>query len=111
VDDAGHDLHADRILMLYQSANRDERVFERPDDFIVDRDPNNHLAFGAGTHYCLGANLARLEVKLVFEELLKRLPDIRAVEPGKVQRNRSTLVVGIEHLPAVFTPVSNLSGS
>ena len=112
-----HELHGqrievgDRILMLYQSANRDERVFDRPDDFVVDRDPNNHLAFGAGTHYCLGANLARLEVKLVFEELLKRLPDIRAVDPDKVQRNRSTLVVGIEHLPAVFTPVSNLSGS
>jgi cytochrome P450 family 142 subfamily A polypeptide 1 len=112
-----HEVHGqrievgDRILMLYQSANRDERVFERPDDFVVDRDPNNHLAFGAGTHYCLGANLARLEVKLVFEELLRRLPDIRAVDPGKVQRNRSTLVVGIEHLPAVFTPVSNLSGS
>ncbi len=112
-----HELHGqrievgDRILMLYQSANRDERVFDRPDDFVVDRDPNNHLAFGAGTHYCLGANLARLEVKVVFEELLRRLPDIRAVHPDKVQRNRSTLVVGIEHLPAVFTPVSNLSGS
>jgi cytochrome P450 family 142 subfamily A polypeptide 1 len=112
-----HEVHGqrievgDRILMLYQSANRDDRVFDRPDDFVVDRDPNNHLAFGAGTHYCLGANLARLEVKLVFEELLRRLPDIRAVDPGKVQRNRSTLVVGIEHLPAVFTPVSNLSGS
>ena len=108
-----HELHGqrievgDRILMLYQSANRDDRVFERPDDFIADRDPNPHLAFGTGTHYCLGANLARLEVKLVFEELLGRLGDIRAVDPGKVQRNRSTLVVGIDHLPAVFTPVTN----
>ncbi|HYI62023.1 MAG TPA: cytochrome P450 [Acidimicrobiales bacterium] len=108
-----HEVHGqriepgDRVLMLYQSANRDERAFDRPDDFVVDRQPNNHLAFGAGTHYCLGANLARLEVKLVFEELLARLPDIRAVDPSTIQRNRSTLVVGIEHLPAVFTPVSN----
>lgn len=111
-----HEVHGqrievgDRILMLYQSANRDERAFDDPDAFRVDRSPNNHLAFGAGTHYCLGANLARLEVKLVFQELLARLPDIRAVDPHHVQRNRSTLVVGIEHLPAVFTPVSRLDG-
>jgi cytochrome P450 family 142 subfamily A polypeptide 1 len=106
-----HEMHGqrievgDRTFMLYQSANRDERVFERPDDFVVDRDPNNHLAFGAGTHYCLGANLARLEVKLVFQELLSRLPDIRVEDPALMKRNRSTLVVGIEHLPAIFTPV------
>ena len=107
-----HEMHGqrievgDRILMLYQSANRDDRVFDRPDDFVVDRDPNNHLAFGAGTHYCLGANLARLEVKLVFEALLERLPDVRAVDPTTIDRNRSTLVVGIDRLPAIFTPVS-----
>ncbi len=111
-----HEMHGqrievgDRILMLYQSANRDDRVFERPDDFVVDRDPNNHLAFGAGTHFCLGANLARLEVKLVFEALLQRLPDVRAVDPSRIDRNRSTLVVGIDSLPAVFTPVSNPAG-
>ena len=108
-----HEMHGqrievgDRILMLYQSANRDERVFDRPDDFVVDRSPNNHLAFGAGTHYCLGANLARLEVKVVFEQLLSRLGDIRVAEPGKVHRNRSTLVLGIERLPAIFTPVTD----
>ena len=106
-----HEMHGqrievgDRILMLYQSANRDDRVFDRPDDFVVDRTPNNHLAFGAGTHFCLGANLARLEVKLVFEALLERLPDVRAVSPYTVDRNRSTLVVGIDSLPAIFTPV------
>jgi len=109
-----HEMHGqrievgDRVLMLYQSANRDERAFDDPDEFRVDRSPNNHLAFGAGTHYCLGANLARLEVKVVFEEMLARFPQVRAVEPYKIQRNRSTLVVGIEHLPAVFTPVSRL---
>jgi cytochrome P450 family 142 subfamily A polypeptide 1 len=112
-----HEIHGqrievgDRVLMLYQSANRDDRVFDRPDDFVVDRDPNNHLAFGAGTHFCLGANLARLEVKLVFEALLERLPDVRAVDPTTIDRNRSTLVVGIDSLPAVFTPVSNPAGA
>ena len=111
-----HELHGrrievgDRILMLYQSANRDDRVFDRPDDFVVDRAPNDHLAFGAGTHFCLGANLARLEVKVVFEALLERLPDLRALDPTTIDRNRSTLVVGIDSLPAVFTPVSRLGG-
>ncbi|HEU5152390.1 MAG TPA: cytochrome P450 [Iamia sp.] len=111
-----HEMHGqrievgDRILMLYQSANRDDRVFERPDDFVVDRAPNNHLAFGAGTHFCLGANLARLEVKLVYEALLARLPDVRAVDPTTIDRNRSTLVVGIDRLPAVFTPVPSPGG-
>lgn len=111
-----HEMHGqrievgDRILMLYQSANRDDRVFERPDDFVVDRTPNNHLAFGAGTHFCLGANLARLEVKLVYEALLARLPDVRAVDPTTIDRNRSTLVVGIDRLPAVFTPVPRPGG-
>jgi cytochrome P450 len=51
-----------KVLLLYQSANRDEDVFDDPDDFRVDRSPNPHLGFGIGTHYCLGANLARAEV-------------------------------------------------
>ena len=66
----------DKVLMLYQSANRDEDVFEAPDEFRIDRDPNPHLGFGIGTHFCLGANLARAEVKTVFTELFARLRDI-----------------------------------
>ena len=58
-----------KVLMLYQSANRDERVFDDPDAFRIDRDPNPHLGFGIGTHYCLGANLARAEIKVAFTEL------------------------------------------
>jgi cytochrome P450 family 142 subfamily A polypeptide 1 len=101
----GERLHeGDRILMLYQSANRDDDVFERPDDLILDRTPNPHLAFGIGTHYCLGANLARLEVKTVFEELFRRLPDIRVAEGARRRRGQSSLVIAIQHLPAVFTP-------
>jgi cytochrome P450 family 142 subfamily A polypeptide 1 len=102
----GKQLRADdRVLILYQSANRDETVFEAPDEFRVDRDPNPHLGFGIGPHYCLGANLARLEVKVVFQELFGRLRDIRVKEGAAVERGDNALVLAIEHLPAVFTPV------
>jgi cytochrome P450 len=94
----------DRVFMLYQSANRDEDVFAEPDRFIVDRDPNPHLGFGIGTHYCLGANLARNELKVVFEELFRRLGDIRVKDPATLSRSESTLVLAIDRLPAVFTP-------
>jgi cholest-4-en-3-one 26-monooxygenase len=96
----------DRVFLLYQSANRDEDVFDAPDEFRVDRDPNPHLAFGIGTHYCLGANLARAEIKVVFEELFRRLRDIRAVDPDTLERGDSTLVLALIRLPAVFTPES-----
>ena len=94
----------DRLLLLYQSANRDEAVFDDPDEFRVDRDPNPHLGFGIGTHYCLGANLARAEISVVFEELFGRLRDIRAVDADTLDRGDSTLVLALSHLPAVFTP-------
>ncbi|HEX9682493.1 MAG TPA: cytochrome P450 [Acidimicrobiales bacterium] len=98
-------MEGDQVLMLYQSANRDESVFERPDEFVVDRDPNPHVAFGYGPHFCMGANLARLEVKVVFEELFKRLSDIGVCDPGTIDRGDSALVLALQHLPAAFTPV------
>jgi cytochrome P450 len=103
----GVDLHeGDRVLLLYQSANRDEAVFEEPDAFRIDRDPNPHVGFGFGPHYCLGANLARLEVRVVFEELFRRLPDIAVEDPtAPLDRGDSALVLAIQHLPAAFTPV------
>ncbi|WP_436792540.1 cytochrome P450 [Actinospongicola halichondriae] len=94
----------DRILMLYQSANRDETVFDDPDEFRIDRNPNPHLGFGIGTHYCMGANLAKAELRVVFEELFKRLPDIRVADDAPLDRGDSSLVISIAHLPAVFTP-------
>jgi cytochrome P450 family 142 subfamily A polypeptide 1 len=101
----GVDLKAgDRLFLLYQSANRDEDVFEDPDEFRIDRDPNPHLAFGIGTHYCLGANLARAEIGVVFTELFARLRDIRAVDPDTIERGDSSLVLALTHLPASFTP-------
>jgi len=106
-----HDFHGqelkegDKVLLLYQSANRDETVFEAPDEFRLDRNPNPHLGFGIGPHFCLGANLARLEIKIVFEELFRRLRDIRVKPGAEVTRGDNALVLAIEHLPAVFTPV------
>jgi cholest-4-en-3-one 26-monooxygenase len=94
----------DRVFLLYQSANRDEDVFDAPDELRIDRDPNPHLAFGIGTHYCLGANLARAEIQVVYEELFRRLRDIRAVDPDTPQRGDSTLVLSLTRMPAVFTP-------
>jgi len=105
-----HELHGqqlregDKVLMLYQSANRDDAVFDQPDELILDRDPNPHVAFGIGTHYCLGANLARMEVKIVFQELFKRLADISADPDAPLDRGESGLVLAIQSLPAVFTP-------
>jgi cytochrome P450 len=96
----------DKVFMLYQSANRDEDVFDAPDELRVDRDPNPHLAFGIGTHYCMGVHLARAEVRAVFEELFKRLGDIRVPDGAAAERGQSSLVLSLEHLPAVFTPVT-----
>ncbi|MFA9563481.1 MAG: dTMP kinase [Acidimicrobiales bacterium] len=96
----------DRVFMLYQSANRDERVFDDPDQLMLDRDPNPHLAFGTGSHFCLGANLARMEVKVVFEELFRRLPDIQASEGVPIVRGASSLVLALQEMQAEFTKES-----
>jgi len=100
----GTDLEeGDRVLLLYASANRDESVFDRPDELDLTRDPNPHLAFGIGPHFCLGANLARMEVKTVFQELLSRLPDITIPDGVVPGRGESSLVIALEDMPATFT--------
>ncbi|UDY34668.1 cytochrome P450 [Dermatobacter hominis] len=100
----GTDLvEGDRVLMLYGSANRDETVFERPDELDFTRESNPHLAFGIGPHFCLGANLARMEVKTVFQELLSRLPDIDVPEGLTPGRGDSTLVIALEDIPATYS--------
>jgi len=72
----------DRIMLLYPSANRDEAVFARPNELVIDRSPNPHVAFGHGTHFCLGANLARFELQLLFGELARRFePPVVISEP------------------------------
>lgn len=77
----------DRVTLVYPAANRDPRVFEHPDTFDVTRDPNPHLAFGHGTHFCLGANLARIELRLLFQELSQRVTNLRVVSEPDVEPN------------------------
>jgi cholest-4-en-3-one 26-monooxygenase len=93
----------EKVLLLYESANRDERVFPEPDRFDAGRTPNDHVAFGGyGAHFCLGAALARLELRVMFEELLAGLPEL-ALDPQSPPRWRpSNFIVGIEHMPVVF---------
>ncbi|MEO8539829.1 MAG: cytochrome P450 [bacterium] len=92
----------DRLLMWYLSANRDEAVFEDPYKFDIMRTPNEHLAFGIGEHFCLGAGFARKELKVMFEELFRRFPDIELAGPP--ERLRSNFINGTKHLPVKFTP-------
>jgi cholest-4-en-3-one 26-monooxygenase len=92
----------DKVCIYYGSANRDEDYFPDGDVFDIRRNPNPHVTFGpGGAHFCLGANLARLEIKVMFEEILKRLPDIQLA--GEPQRLRSNFIAGIKHMPVRFT--------
>jgi cytochrome P450 len=93
----------DRVVMWYPSANHDEEVFDRPFVFDIRRHPNDHLAFGTGRHVCLGASLARLEVRVLFEELLSRVASIEITGPP--DRLRSNFINGIKHLPVEVTTV------
>ena len=92
----------DKVVVYYGSANRDERMFNRANRFDVARQPNPHLGFGFGVHYCLGASLARTEIRVMFEELLPRLPDIELA--GRVTQLRSNFINGIKSMPVRFTP-------
>lgn len=93
----------DKVVIYYASANRDEDHFPNGDVFDVGRTPNEHVAFGpGGPHFCLGANLARLEMRIMFEELLRRLPDMELA--GPVQRLRSNFINGIKHMPVRYRP-------
>ncbi|MBV9664481.1 MAG: cytochrome P450, partial [Actinobacteria bacterium] len=88
----------EKVAIYYCSANRDEEVFDEPFKFDIQRSPNDHLAFGGGgPHFCLGANLARMEIRILFEELVKRVPKVSAV--GKPELLRSNFIGGIKHLP------------
>lgn len=94
----------ERVVMWYPSVNRDETVFPNADVFDIERTPNEHLAFGIGEHFCLGAGFARMELKVMFDELFRRFPDIDL--DGPPERLRSTFIGGIKHLPVKFTPTA-----
>jgi cytochrome P450 len=100
----------DRAAMFYPSANRDEARFADPDRFDIRREPNPHVAFGGGgTHFCLGANLARVEAAALVAEVLGRMKDMELA--GPVQRTPSTLVNGIHSMPVRFTPARSRAGA
>lgn len=93
----------DQVLLLYPSANRDAEVFADPFTFDIERSPNPHIAFGIGGHFCLGNQLAQLELSVMFDRLLDRLPDLRLVECD-APRRPSNFVCGLQRLPVEFTP-------
>jgi cholest-4-en-3-one 26-monooxygenase len=103
IDYKGHALKAgDKVSIWYVSANRDEDVFKDPFSFDITRSPNDHIAFGGGgPHHCLGSNLARMEMRLFFEELTRRVPKVESI--GEIARLRSNFIGGIKHLPVRFT--------
>lgn len=95
----------DKIVIWYASANRDEKVFDDPMRFDIERSPNEHVAFGGGgPHFCLGANLARMEIRVLFEELLDRWSHLELA--GEPTRLRSNFINGIKHIPLRFTAAS-----
>ena len=89
----------EQVLLMYAAANRDERVFENPQTFDITRNPNPHVSFGIGTHFCMGANIARLELRLFFEKLLERLPDIERSTDGPLPINGPAFARGLRSLP------------
>jgi cytochrome P450 family 142 subfamily A polypeptide 1 len=98
----------DQVILMYPAANRDPAVFDDPDRLDVRRDPNPHLAFGFGPHFCMGASLARLELKVMFTELARRLPDLHlAGEP--MPRRSSNFISGPEAMPVAFTPSATMA--
>lgn len=92
----------DKLLLLYPSANRDAAVFDDPFTFDVARSPNEHLAFGYGAHFCLGASLARLELRILFEEVLARMPDLALATTAPPPVRASNFICGFEHLPVAL---------
>lgn len=93
----------DKVVMWHISANRDETVFDDPFTFDIERSPNEHIAFGGGgPHFCLGANLARMELRLVFDEVIRRMPDM--TPNGETEYLRSNFIGGIKHMPVKYTP-------
>jgi len=94
----------EKIILLFESANFDEAVFGDPENFRIDRYPNNHMAFGFGTHFCLGNQLARLELSMMQERLLQRIPDIRLASEEPLPLRPANFVSGLEKMPVTFTP-------
>ena len=105
----GTALHqGEKMILLFESANFDEKVFDDPESFDIERYPNNHLAFGFGTHFCLGNQLARLELSIMQTRLLQRLPDMRLASDAALPLRPANFVSGLEKMPVRFTPSAPL---
>jgi cytochrome P450 len=87
------------VVAWIGSANRDERQFDRPERFDIQRSPNRHLAFGQGIHFCLGAPLARLEARIALGAVLSRLPGLTLAAGARLERMESTIIYGLKELP------------
>ena len=98
----------EKMILLFESANFDEAVFGDPENFRVQRDPNSHLAFGFGTHFCLGNQLARIELRNMTRRLLQRLPDMQLVSDDALPLRPANFVSGLERMPVKFTPTAPL---
>ena len=96
----------DQLVLMYGSANRDESVFPDGQTFDVTREPNPHISFGFGSHFCLGAALARLEIRVMFEELTRRLDDWAFADDIGARRIPNAFVPGIRELPVTFRAVA-----
>ena len=96
----------EKILLLFESANLDEAVFGDPENFRIDRNPNSHLAFGFGTHFCLGNQLARLELTTMLRKIARRLPDLRLADESALPLRPANFVSGLEAMPVAFTPTA-----
>ena len=101
----------EKIILLFESANFDEAVFGDPENFRIDRYPNNHMAFGFGTHFCLGNQLARLELSMMQDRLLQRLPDMRLASEEPLPLRPANFVSGLEKMPVIFTPTEPVGTS
>ena len=97
-----------KVMLLYESANFDESRFSDPETFDSARRPNDHLAFGFGAHYCLGSNLARLEMQVMFDRLLARLPDIELASDQPLPRREANFISGLEAMPVRFSPAPSV---
>lgn len=104
-------IQGEKVMLMFESANFDELAFADPDSFRIDRSPNSHLAFGFGTHFCLGNQLARLELRIMLTRLLRRLPDLRLAQNDPLPLRPANFVSGLESMPVVFTPTAQLATS
>jgi len=95
-----------KLLLLYPSANRDEAVFAEPERFDVTRTPNDHMAFGFGSHFCLGNRLARMELQVMFDRLFERLPDLALADDTEPPKRDANFVSGYESMPVTFSPTA-----